>query len=75
MDVEDKQRSAIEFLLLEGHAGREIVICLWKVYGSGVHCRTSVFRRVSETCPSNEELRNKGHPRRSYQHDTDAAIQ
>jgi hypothetical protein len=43
MNVKDKQRIVIKFLLSEEYAGEEIVICLQSVYDSAPYCHTSVF--------------------------------
>jgi hypothetical protein len=43
MDVKQKQRTVIEFLLLEGCAGDEIATRLQNVYGEDAYCRASVF--------------------------------
>jgi histone-lysine N-methyltransferase SETMAR len=74
MDVKDKQRTVIEFLLLEGCSGDEITIRLKRVYGSAAYCRASVFRWINEVRRGNEELRNEGRPGRPYRYETDAAI-
>jgi hypothetical protein len=60
MEVKDKQRAVIEFLLFEGCAGEEIVIRLRNVYGSAAYYRASVFRWINEVPGCNEELRNEG---------------
>jgi hypothetical protein len=73
IDVEDKQRVVVEFLLSKG-VGEEIVKGLLKVYGSAAYCRASVFRRTSDVRRGNKEFRNKGYPGRPYRHKTDAAI-
>jgi hypothetical protein len=59
MNVKDKQRTIIEFLLLEGCAGEEIAVHPRNVYGSAASCRASVFTWISEVHRGNEELRNK----------------
>jgi transposase-like protein len=74
MDVKDKQRAVIEFLSLEGRAGKEIVNCFRNLYGSAARCRASVFRWISEVRCRSEELRNEGRPGRHDQYETDAAI-
>jgi hypothetical protein len=74
MDVKDKQRSVIEFLLLEVCAGEEIVIRLRNVYGSDTCCRASIFIWISEVRRSNEEFRNGGRLGRTNQHEIDAGI-
>jgi hypothetical protein len=66
MGIKDKQCVVIEFLVLEGCAGEEIVIGLQNMYGSAAYCRISVFRWMSEVRRSNEKLRNEGHPGRPY---------
>jgi hypothetical protein len=38
MDVKQKQRAAIEFLLLEGCEGDDIVLRLQNAYGSDADC-------------------------------------
>jgi transposase len=74
MDVKNKQRAIVKFLLLEGRAGQEIVLCLRNVYGSAAYCRASVFRWINKVWRGNEELRKEGHPGRPYRQETDAAI-
>jgi hypothetical protein len=74
MDVKDKQRAFIEFLLLEGCAGEEIVIRLRNLYGSAAYCRASLFRWINEVRRVNEELRHEGRPGRPYPYEIDAVI-
>jgi hypothetical protein len=71
-----RERTIIEFLLLEGRPGDEIAQRLHDVYGQDAcfHCRASAFRWIPEVCRGNEELRNKGHPGRPVRHLVDAAI-
>jgi hypothetical protein len=74
MDVKGNQAPVIDFLLLEGCTGKEIVIRLRNVYGSAAYCRVSLFRRISEVCRGKEELRNEGRPEIPPRHETDAVI-
>jgi hypothetical protein len=48
MNVQDKQRAIIKFLLLEGCTGKEIMIRLWNLHGSTAYYHASVFRWISE---------------------------
>jgi hypothetical protein len=74
MQVKDKQRAFIEFLLLERCDGEKIVVHLRSIYGSAVHCRASVFRWISELRRDSEELRNEGCLGRLYRHETNEVI-
>jgi hypothetical protein len=74
MDLKQNRRAVIEFILLEGCAGEEIVIHLRNVYGSAEYCRASVFKWINEVRRGNEELRNEGHLERPYRYETDAVI-
>jgi hypothetical protein len=74
IEVKDKSRAVIEFLLLEGCAGEEIVIRLRNIYGSSACCRASGFRWINEVRRGDEELRNEGQPGRPYRYETDAVI-
>jgi hypothetical protein len=56
MDVEQKQRAIIEFLLLEGCEDDNIVLCLQNGYGPDAYYRASVFRWMNEIRRGNEEL-------------------
>jgi hypothetical protein len=58
--INEKQRTVIEFLLLKGCAGEEIVIRLRNVCRSVVYCRVSVFRCIGKGCRGNEEPRHEG---------------
>jgi hypothetical protein len=62
MDMKDKQRAVIEFLLLAGYVGEKIVIRLRNVYGSAAYCGASGFRWINEVRLGNEEVRKEGHP-------------
>jgi hypothetical protein len=44
MDVKQKQRTVIEFLLLEAFESDDIALHLQIADGRDVHCRASVFR-------------------------------
>jgi DNA-binding NarL/FixJ family response regulator len=74
MDVKQKQRAVIEFLLLERCAGDEIAAGLQNVYGEDAYCRASVFRWIQEIRRGNKELRNEGCPGRPCRREVDAAI-
>jgi transposase len=74
MEIKDKQRAVIEFLLLEGCAGDEIAIRLRNVYGEDAYSRATVFRWITEVRRGNEELRNEGRPGRPCRHEIDAVI-
>jgi hypothetical protein len=63
METKDKQRAVIEFLLLEGCVGEEIVAPIRNWYGSTAYCRISISRRISEVRRGNQDLRNEEHPR------------
>jgi hypothetical protein len=74
MDVKDKQRAVIEFFLLEGCVGEEILIRFRNVSSSDEDCRASVFRWINEVRRVNKQLRNEGRPRRHYRYETDIVI-
>jgi hypothetical protein len=74
MDVKDRQRAVIEFLLLEACASEEIVIHLRKMCSSAAYYHDSVFRWMTEARRGNEELRNERRPGRPDRHETDAEI-
>jgi hypothetical protein len=74
MDVKQKHRAVIEFLLLEGYPGDDTVLRLQNAYGRDACCRASVFRRMNEIRRGNEELRSEGRPGRPYRCETDAAL-
>jgi hypothetical protein len=59
MDVKDKQRAVIEFLLLKGCTGDKIVVHLQNVYGSAAYCRASVFKRISEVRAATKNFETK----------------
>jgi hypothetical protein len=44
MDVKQKQRAVIEFLLLEGCEGDDIVLRFQNASGQDAYCRESAFR-------------------------------
>jgi hypothetical protein len=74
INAKDRQRSVIEFRVIERCAGEEIMICLRNVYGSSACCRASIFRGISELCRGNEELRKEGRPGKRHRQETHAAI-
>jgi transposase len=74
MDVKQKQRAVIEFLLVEACAGDEIATRLQNVYGEDAYCCASVFRWIQEIRRGNEGLRNEGRPGRPCRHEVEAAI-
>jgi hypothetical protein len=74
MDVKQKQWALIEFLLLEGYEGDDIVLRLQKAYGRDVYCRAPVFRWKNDVHRGNEFLRNEGRPERPYCYETNAAF-
>jgi hypothetical protein len=74
MDVRQKQRAVIEFLLLKGCEGDDIVLRLQNAYGRDPYCRASVFRWMNEIRRGNEELQNEGRPGRPYRYETDTAL-
>jgi hypothetical protein len=47
MEVKQKQRAVIEFLLLDGRTGEEIAIRLHDVDGEAAYSRAPVFRWVN----------------------------
>jgi hypothetical protein len=59
MDLKDKQRAVIEFPLLEGCTGEEIVMRLRSVYVLVTYYHVSVFRWIDEVRRGSEELRNE----------------
>jgi nucleoside-diphosphate-sugar epimerase len=74
MDVKEKQHAVIEFPLLEGCPGDEILTRLPNVYGPDAYSRSSVFHWIQEVRRGNEELRNEGRPGRPPRHEVDASI-
>jgi hypothetical protein len=74
MDVKQKQLAVIEFLLLEGCGGDNIVLRLQNAHGRDAYCGTSVFRWMDEIRPGNEELPNEGKPERPHRYETDVAL-
>jgi hypothetical protein len=74
MDVKQKQRTVIEFLLLEGCKGDDIVPRLQNAHGGDAYCRPSVPRWVNEIRRDHEELRDEGRPGRSCRYETNAAL-
>jgi hypothetical protein len=58
MDVKQNQRAVIEFLLIEGCEGDDIVLPLQNAYGRYAYCPVSVFKWMNEIRRGNEELRN-----------------
>jgi hypothetical protein len=74
MDVKQKKPAVLEFLLLEGCKGEDIVLCLQNAYGRDAYCRASVFRWTNEIRRGKEELRNEARPRRPYRCGTDADL-
>jgi hypothetical protein len=74
MNVKQKQRAVIEFLLLEGREGDDIVLRLQNAYGRNAYCQVSVFRWMNEIRRGSEELRNEGYPGTSHCYKTDAAF-
>jgi hypothetical protein len=74
MDVKQKQRAVVEFLLLKECEGDDIGLRLQKGYDRNADCRASVFIWMNEIRRDNEELRNEGHLGRPYCSETDAAL-
>jgi hypothetical protein len=74
MDVKQRQRAIIEFLLLEGCEGDGIVLRVQNVCGRDTYCRALVCRWMNESRRGNEELRNEGRPGRLDCYETDAAL-
>jgi hypothetical protein len=74
MDMKQKQRAAIEFLLFEGRSSDEIAQRFHDMCGQDADCRASVFRWIQEVRGGNEELRNEGPPGRPCRHEVDIAI-
>jgi hypothetical protein len=56
MDVEQKQRAVIEFLLLKVYEGGDIVRRFQNAYGRDAYCRVSVFRWMNEIRRGNQEF-------------------
>jgi hypothetical protein len=54
--LQRKPSAAIEFPLLEGRTGEEIVIRLRNVYSLAADCRALVFRWIGEGRRGNKEL-------------------
>jgi transposase len=75
MDVKQKQRTVIEFLLLEGRAGEEITIRLYDVYGEDAYSRVTVFRWINRIRSSDGELESEKPPSRPPRYETDRQIQ
>jgi hypothetical protein len=77
LDIKDKRRTTIEFLLLKGCAGEKSLhatgMCTAQL--RTVVLQYSVFEWINEACGGNEEPRNEGHPGRFYRHEIDAMIQ
>jgi hypothetical protein len=73
MDIKDPLRAAIEFLLLEGCAGEEI---LTRLGTCRAQLRTVAFQYLdgSKVRCGSEKRRKEGRPGGSDQHKTDAAI-
>jgi hypothetical protein len=69
-----EQRAIIEFLLLEGCEGDDIMLRLQNGPGRDAYCRTSIARWMNEICRGNEEFGNEGRPGRPYRRETDAAL-
>jgi hypothetical protein len=59
MNVKQRWRTVIEFRLLEGYEGENIVLRLQNMSGLNAHRGASVFRRMNEIRPGKEELRNE----------------
>jgi hypothetical protein len=74
MDVKQKQRTVIEFLLLEGCEDDGIVLRLQNAYGRDTYCRAPMFKRMNEILRGKEEFRNEGRPRRRYRYEMDVAL-
>jgi hypothetical protein len=74
MDVKQKQRAIIEFLLLEEREDDDTVLRLQNVYGRNAYCRGSVFRCMNETRRGNEELRNEGRSGRPDRYETNVSL-
>jgi hypothetical protein len=74
IDVEQKRRAVIEFLLLERCEGDDILLRLQTAHSRDAYNRASVFRGMNEIRRGNEELRNEGCHRRSYCYEMDAAL-
>jgi hypothetical protein len=66
MDVKQKERAIIEFLLLERCEGHDIVLRVQNAYSRDADYQTSVFRWMNEMRRGNEEFRNEGRPGRPY---------
>jgi hypothetical protein len=75
MDVTQKQRAVIEFLVLEGRAGEEITIRLHDVYGEDADSRATVFRWINRIRRSDGELESEKPPGRPPRYETDRQIQ
>jgi hypothetical protein len=74
MDVKQKQRAVIEFLLLEECEGDDIVLRLQKAYGRDAYCRASLLKWMNEIRCGSKEFRNEGRPGRPYRYETDVAL-
>jgi hypothetical protein len=74
MDVKQKQRAVIEFLLLEWCEGDDIIVRLQNAHDRNAYCQASVFRWTNKIRRGNEELPNEGGPRKPYSYETDAAL-
>jgi hypothetical protein len=74
MDVKQKQRAVIEYLLLEECEGDGIVPRLQNASHRDAYCRASGFRWMNEICCGKEELRNEGHTGRPNRYEMDAAL-
>ena len=74
MDVKQKQRAVIEFLLLEGRAGEEIAIRLHDVYGEATYSRATVFRWTNRVRSGDAGLQPEKPPGRPPRCETDRQI-
>jgi predicted DNA-binding transcriptional regulator AlpA len=74
MHTKHKQRAVIEFLLLDGRSGDEIIIHLRKVYEKAAYSRTTVFRWINQIRSGNSELQSDKSPGRAPRSEMDGGI-
>jgi DNA-binding NarL/FixJ family response regulator len=75
MDLKDKERVVLEFLLLKECMGDEIATCLQNVFEKCTYFQATIFQWIKEVCSSTHELRNEGRLGRLCHHEIDAIIQ
>jgi hypothetical protein len=74
MNTKQKQRTVIEFLLLEGRPGDEIAVRLHNVYQEAAYSRAAVFGWISQIRSGNSELQSDKSPGRLPGYEMDGKI-